>query len=59
MRFAIDVVFFDKSGRLFVQSALAPYRIKLALKARGVIELPVGVIARTHTSTGDELLIDE
>ena len=61
MRFPIDVVFLDRNCRVIhVHSPLKPYRVTgLHWRARCVIELPVGVIARTSTSVGDELLIEE
>ena len=61
MRFPIDVVFLDRNWRVIhVQPALAPFRMTgMHWKARLVIELPVGVIAQTSTSVGDELLIEE
>ena len=61
MRFPIDVVFLDRNCRVIhVHPALAPYRVSgLHWRARCVIELPVGVIAQTSTSVGDELLIEE
>lgn len=59
MRFPIGIVFVDCDCRvLHLHSALAPFRMtRLHWWARCVIELPVGVIARTSTSIGDELLI--
>ena len=61
MRFPIDVVFLDRNCRVIhVHSALAPYRITAPhWRARCVIELPVGVIAQTSTSVGDELRIED
>ncbi|HVP55660.1 MAG TPA: DUF192 domain-containing protein [Candidatus Eisenbacteria bacterium] len=61
MRFAIDVVFVDKHWHVIhVQPALAPYRVSgLHWRASCVLELPVGVIAQTSTSVGDELRIEE
>lgn len=61
MRFPIDVVFVDKRSRVIhVQPSLVPYRISgLHWKAQYVLELPVGTIAETRTSVGDELLIED
>ena len=40
--------------------ALTPYRVTgVHWRARCVLELPAGVIARTATSVGDELLIED
>ena len=61
MRFPIDVLFLDRNCRvLHVQPALTPYRVTgVHWRARCVLELPVGVIAQTATSIGDELLIEQ
>jgi uncharacterized membrane protein (UPF0127 family) len=61
MRFPIDVVFVDREWQVIhVQPDLVPYRLTgIHWKARGVIELPAGVIAQTSTSVGDELLIED
>ena len=61
MRFPIDVVFLDRNCRvLHVQPGLSPYRVTgLHWRARCVLELPAGVIARTATSVGDALLIED
>jgi len=59
MRFAIDVVFLDRESRVVhLQPAMKPYRLSgVHWKARSVLELPVGVIARTSTEIGDRLEI--
>lgn len=61
MRFAIDVVFVDRKGRVVhLQPALAPNRITgLHWKAQYVLELPSGAIAQSGTGMGDELLIED
>jgi len=61
MRFPIDVVFVDRNCRVIdVHSALPPFRLTgVRWRARCVIELPLGVIAWTSTTVGDELLIEE
>ena len=61
MRFAIDVAFVDRSWRVVhVRPAMAPYRLTgIHWKARFVLELPKGTIARTSTSVGDQLAIKE
>ena len=53
MRFAIDVLFVSKDGR--VRSNLRPGRIAAAFRAFAVIELPVGAIERSGTRAGDQL----
>jgi uncharacterized membrane protein (UPF0127 family) len=55
MRFAIDAVFVDASGRV-VRAAerLRPWTPAVAARgARDVVELPPGTIARTRTQAGD------
>jgi uncharacterized protein len=60
MRFAIDAVFIDKTGRVVrVAADLPPWRFATAARgARDVIELPAGTAARTATQAGDELSIE-
>lgn len=60
MRFAIDVIFLDRNWRVVrLRSAMVPYRLTgICWKARCVLELPVGVIATTSTSVGDQLSVD-
>ena len=60
MRFAIDAVFVDRTGRV---SKLAPRLrpwVPLASSRRAVevLELPAGTIARSGTQVGDELLFE-
>ncbi len=61
MRFAIDVVFVARNWRVVhVRPALVPYRMSgIHWKAHFVLELPVGAIAQTSTSVGDQLSIKE
>jgi uncharacterized membrane protein (UPF0127 family) len=61
MRFAIDVVFVDRNWRVIhVRPAMVPFRMTgLHWKARGVLELPAGVIAQTSTVVGDQLSFTE
>ena len=61
MRFAIDAVFIDASGRVTkVVADLKPWRaVWWAPGARDCLELPVGAAARSGTQPGDELrLVD-
>ena len=61
MRFAIDAVFVDASGRVTkVVADLRPWRaVWWAPGARDCLELPVGAAARSDTQPGDELrLVD-
>lgn len=57
MRFAIDAVYVDKSGRVIkTVSLLKPFRVSGVLRGgHSVIELPAGTIAQTGTTAGDEL----
>ena len=57
LRFPIDVAFLDRSRRVKrVYHRLVPYRwTRLVWSAQSVLELPVGVLARTGTEVGDEL----
>ena len=61
MRFPIDVVFVDRNWKVVhLRPALAPYRLTgIHWKAQFVLELPIGVIAQSSTSVGDELAIQE
>ena len=60
MRFAIDVVYVDRSRRVVkVVSRLKPFRMSGALRdACSVIELPGGTVANTGTAPGDQLAFD-
>ena len=54
MRFAIDVVFVTRDGRVLkTYSALARSRIAFSIGAFAVIELPVGAIAESQATPGD------
>ena len=61
MRFAIDAVFLDRSGRVVrVVADLPPWTIAAAARgARDVVELPAGTAARTGTQAGDELVFEQ
>lgn len=54
MRFAIDVVFFDRTGTAIKSAAeVRPYRICGPLmKAHSVLELPAGALARSELAIG-------
>ena len=60
MRFAIDAVYIDRSGRVVkVAAELQPWRLADAARgARDVLELPAGTAARTGTQVGDELVFE-
>jgi len=61
MRFPIDVVFVNRKRRVVsTKPSLLPYRISgLHWAAQYVLELPEGAISQTHTSVGDEILIED
>jgi uncharacterized protein len=60
MKFPIDVLFVDKLWRVIgMRPQMAPYRITgIHWKARCVIELPSGQIAKTSTQIGDQLSVN-
>lgn len=60
MRFAIDVLYVDRSGRVVkAVSELKPFRVSGVLHgARSVIELPSGTIADSDTAPGDQLTFE-
>lgn len=61
MRFAIDAVFLDRSGKVLRAAPnLRPWTVSIA--ARGaveVVELPAGTIARSGTQAGDDLIFED
>ena len=58
MRFAIDVAFVAKDGRVLkVRQAVPPRRIVVSLRAFAVIELPAGALEASDTKRGDLLQI--
>jgi uncharacterized membrane protein (UPF0127 family) len=61
MRFPIDVVFIDRKWQVVhVQPELVPYRLTgIHWRARCVLELPPGVIAKSSTQVGDQLLVED
>lgn len=61
MKFAIDAAFVDADARVVrALSALRPWRAtRFHPRARSVVELPAGTLARTGTREGDALLFEE
>lgn len=60
MRFAIDVVFLDRDGRVLrVAESVAPWRFAAARGTRSVLELRAGEAAKRGVSAGDVLFVDE
>jgi uncharacterized membrane protein (UPF0127 family) len=60
MRFAIDVLFVKKDGRVVkMYAALPAWRIAFALGAFAAIELPAGTAAASETRSGDSVVLAE
>jgi hypothetical protein len=59
MKFAIDVIFVDRKWKVVsLRPEMVPFRLTgIHWKARCVIELPAGVIAKTSTAVGDQLCV--
>ena len=58
MRFAIDVAFVTKAGKVVkLRAAVPPWRIVAAFRAYAVIELPAGTLELTGTTEGDQLIV--
>ena len=58
MRFAIDVVFVARDGRVVkTRPTLGPWRMAAALRAHAVVELAAGALATSTTSPGDRLVV--
>jgi hypothetical protein len=56
MRFAIDVAFVDRHGKvLAVRHNLVPWRIAVSWRAYAVIEMAAGTLQRSGTGRGDLL----
>ena len=60
MRYPIDVVFTDKHARVTrTVAGLRPWRVVWwARGARDCLELPVGALAASGTTVGDQLVVD-
>jgi uncharacterized membrane protein (UPF0127 family) len=58
MRFAIDVAFVSRDGRIVkMRTALPPWRIAAAWRAFAVVELPSGALERAGVQRGDVLSV--
>jgi uncharacterized membrane protein (UPF0127 family) len=58
MRFAIDVAFVSRNGRVLkIRHAVPPWRMAAALRGYAVIELPPGALERAEVRKGDTLSI--
>jgi len=60
MRFAIDVVFLDRAGRVIrISHNLRPWRLSpIVWGARKALELPAGCAAQTLTEVGDQIALE-
>ncbi len=60
MRFAIDVVFLNREGRVIrINHNLRPWRISsIVWGARKALELSAGAAARSQTEIGDQILFE-
>ena len=60
MRFAIDIVFLDRTNRVLrINHSLKPWRVSsLVLGARRALELEAGAAARSGTVEGDQLEVE-
>jgi uncharacterized membrane protein (UPF0127 family) len=59
MRFAIDVVYVDRAGRVRkIVRALRPWRISAAMSAYAVIELAAGALDNCDIERGDRLYVE-
>ncbi len=59
MRFAIDVIFMTREGRVLrVVRGLPPWRMAVAPRAHRVAELAAGSLAEGAVAVGDRLVID-
>ena len=58
MKFPIDVIFFDKNGKVVkLCENISPRSVRLAFYANAVIELHAGVIAEIEAKIGDQILL--
>jgi uncharacterized membrane protein (UPF0127 family) len=56
MRFAVDVAALDDEGVVLgVASNLQPWKLRLFLGCRAVLELPAGTLAKTRTRVGHHI----
>ena len=59
MRFAIDVVYADKEGRVLkLVRGIRPWRMSACRGAKVALELPGGAIDRAGVEVGDHLVIE-
>jgi uncharacterized protein len=59
MRFAIDVIYADREGRVLkLVRGIKPWRASVCIGAKAALELPVGAIDRCGVGVGDHLVIE-
>jgi uncharacterized protein len=60
MRFAIDVLALDEEGNVIdCVSNLRPWRVRLPRRGTaGVLELPAGTLAASHTDMGHRIVLE-
>ncbi len=60
MRFAIDIVFLDRSGRVLkINRELKPWRVSsMVFGAKRALELEAGAAARSQTDRGDYIVLE-
>jgi len=60
MRFPIDVLFINKENKVVKTiSDMSSFRLSsVCFKSQFVVELPAGTIQATHTTLGDQLVIE-
>jgi hypothetical protein len=60
MRFAIDIVFLDRGGKVLkVNRNLKPWRVSsMVFGARTALELPAGAASASATEPGDQIQLD-
>ena len=61
MRFAIDAIFIDRTGRVVkVATRIRPWAPMITARgARDVVELTSGTCERTGTQVGDDLVLED
>jgi uncharacterized membrane protein (UPF0127 family) len=59
MRFAIDIVFLDRDGRVLkIDADLKPWRVSsIVIGARNALELPAGSAKSSGTQVGDQVAL--
>ncbi len=59
MRFAIDIAFVNKDGRILkISRGLPPWRMSAAWGGYAVVEMAAGAFEKADTAAGDHLVIE-